>query len=296
MLETIKISQFFNNIAKQISFDVDIYVKHLIDQPNYFRVNTLKITLKEFQNMSEFEYEKTGYKYGFIYKGKEKIGKTLAYFLGYIQPQSLSSMMPVLAFNKDNIDSKIFLDAAAAPGGKTSQIAAIKNNKHGILALDNRYERISLLVSNLDRLGVLNTAIKKADARKIKEKNFYDCILLDAPCSSLGSSIHAIKNIKEKRVKNMSRIQKAMILSCFDALKPGGELVYSTCTITAKENEEVIDFLINQRENAKLEHFNLPIKYEKGLDNFNCSSYVKRIYPWHVNSEAFFIAKIRKNR
>ncbi|MEM4295322.1 MAG: RsmB/NOP family class I SAM-dependent RNA methyltransferase [Candidatus Anstonellales archaeon] len=287
-----KFSNFFSSLAERFGFDAVHFITSLLEQGTYFRVNTIKTSIKEFFDIADFDYEKTSYKYGFLYKGKEKIGKTLSYFLGFIHPQSFSSMMPVLAFNNY---MGIFLDAASSPGSKTSQIAAIKENKAGIYSIEKTYERISLLVSNLDRLGVMNTCIIKADSRHLPfNNNYFDNILLDAPCSSFGSSLYAIRRANERHVKAMARIQKAMILSCFDALKTNGELVYSTCTITTEENEGVIDSLIEKRENAKPMHFSLPVKCEKGEHGFICSDYVKRIYPWHVNSEGFFIAKIKK--
>jgi len=118
--------------------------------------------------------------------------------------------------------------------------------------------------------------------------NYFDKVLLDAPCTALGSHKHAWKRFKPDIAKALSRVQKAMILAGFDSLKKGGIMVYSTCTITEEENEEVVEFLLENR-NVEVEEIGLSIPHkESRLKN------AWRINPEDLNSESFFIARIRK--
>ncbi len=286
-----KISPYVAELFEELGLDGREFLEIMLEAPTYFRVNTLKVSLERFQEHASFEYKETPYKYGFEAENV-KIGKTIEYFLGWLHPQNLSSMMPVIALNPRE-KTKI-MDMAAAPGGKTSQIAQHVGDNASILAIDKNIDRISMLVSNLERLGVKSAAVMRADSRKIEYTNTFDYILLDAPCSSLGSSTYALSRTNKNRIRDMARVQRQLILKAFDALKEGGELVYSTCTVSPLENEAVVDYLLKNRENAEAIEVKLPIKYITGLKEYEGADKVARIYPWHVNSEAFFIAKIRK--
>ncbi|MEM4296274.1 MAG: RsmB/NOP family class I SAM-dependent RNA methyltransferase [Candidatus Anstonellales archaeon] len=269
-------------------------IRCLSSLKKYIRVNTLAITPSALLNLLEdVELEKTPLPDVFSINAF-KPGALPEFKAGLIHVQSFSSCLVPLAFSSLN-KFDVILDATASPGSKTSHMAALMKNEGAIIAND-RKNRHRALISTLSRLGIVNTGITSYDAKKLPWKDYFTKCLLDAPCSALGSHINAWKRleINKNLPKTMSKIQKAMILSCFDSLKRNGELVYSTCTITTEENENVIDFLIEKRDNAKLMHFSLPIKCEKGEQGFMCRDYVKRIYPWHVESEAFFIAKIKK--
>ncbi|RME79234.1 MAG: RsmB/NOP family class I SAM-dependent RNA methyltransferase [Methanobacteriota archaeon] len=288
------VNDYVRGIFGKLGIEEREFLEELVVDRTYIRVNTLKVSLSRFLKNTELELSKTGYKYGYRVEGDVKIGKTMEYFLGYLHTQSLSSMMPVLAFSswKDNIE---VLDAAASPGGKTSQIAQHTSNKAAITAIDKRTGRISLLVSNLERLGVVSVNVVRRDSRKLPWKNTFNKVLVDAPCSSLGSSLFALRKTTHRRVRDMARVQRKMLLSAFDALKEGGELVYSTCTITEEENEAVVANLLENRSNATIERVKLPIRHSKGLESYEFSDKVARIYPWEVESEAFFVARIKKS-
>jgi 16S rRNA (cytosine967-C5)-methyltransferase len=123
--------------------------------------------------------------------------------------------------------------------------------------------------------------------------------LLDAPCTALGSHAFAWERIDDKSMVIMPDIQKKMIKSSFEALKPGGILVYSTCTVTEEENERVVNYLLKNNENAKLEDINLDLPHEQGFAFGDFSEEIKkktwRILPKQLESEGFFIAKISKS-
>jgi 16S rRNA C967 or C1407 C5-methylase (RsmB/RsmF family) len=134
-----------------------------------------------------------------------------------------------------------------------------------------------------------------ADGKSLGIKEKFDKVLLDVPCTALGSHPFAWERIDERSIKLMPDVQKKMIKSAFEALKPGGTLVYSTCTVTQQENEEVIEYLLGKFKNAKLENIDLDLPHSSGLSEFG-TEFRKawRISPKDLDSEGFFIAKIKK--
>jgi len=150
---------------------------------------------------------------------------------------------------------------------------------------------------------VLNTRVTVKDGTYFSRfENTFDKILLDAPCSSVGMIRKSFKFLRDwsmKKVIRYSSIQKRLIIAAYKALKPGGTLVYSTCTIDPLENEEVVDYLLSKTD-AKLEKIKLPLKSTPPVLEFERREYSEevrkclRIHPQDNNTEAFFVAKIRK--
>jgi NOL1/NOP2/sun family putative RNA methylase len=234
-----------------------------------------------------------------------ELGRALEHLLGYYYIQEIASMLPPLALNPK--EGERVLDLCASPGSKTTQIAARMNNTGLIIANEVKFGRIKILSANTERCGVMNMLITKRDGialcKRFKEENFlFDKILLDAPCSGEGTIRSAPKGLEMwniKTIENLSKLQKSLIASAIEILKPNGELVYSTCTHAPEENEEVIDFAL-KNFNVKIEKISLPIKCREGVTNWGNKSYsskVKescRIYPQDADTEGFFIAKIKK--
>lgn len=240
-----------------------------------------------------------------------ELGRALEHLLGYYYIQELASMLPVIAF-KPKQDETI-LDLCSAPGSKTTQLASEMKNTGTIIANEISLGRIKILASNLERCGATNTIISRKDGvalcnriKKYNQEFKFSKILVDAPCSGEGTlrsslKTYAMWNIKT--IKALPRIQKQLVLSAFEILESGGELIYSTCTHAPEENEGVVDSILKELGNKiKLEKVFLPIKAREGLtnwDNEKFSSEVKkcaRIYPQDNNTEGFFIAKFRKLR
>ena len=235
-----------------------------------------------------------------------ELGRTLEHLLGYYYIQELASMLPVFVLKPKS--EELILDLAAAPGSKTTQIASKMENKGIIIANDVNIGRIKILASNLERCGCSNTIITQKDGiilcKKLKEKNYqFDRILVDAPCSGEGTLRSSVKTYlmwNIKTIKNLPKIQKALISHALEILKPKGTLIYSTCTHAPEENEEVIDYILNKFDNIKLEEIKLPIKSRLGITSWEDKTYnpeVKkcaRVYPQDNNTEGFFIAKLKK--
>ncbi len=263
------------------------------------RVNTLKTGVKEIKSrLKDYNPKQIPWcKEGFWLKGKA-IGNTLEHFLGYIYLQEAASMIPPLVLEPKN---EIILDMCAAPGSKTTQIAALMKNKGIIVANDPSIERLKPLYINLQRCGVLNTIITKMEGRFFKDK--FDKILLDAPCSGIGTirkSPQTPLMWNPNAIKRLAGIQRQLISTAFNILKEEGTLVYSTCTLEPEENEAVIDFLLNKYDNAKLEKINMNIKRSPAILEFEDKSYnneIKkclRIWPQDNDTEGFFVAKVIK--
>lgn len=244
-------------------------------------------------------------------QNKIPLGKTLPHFTGQIYVQSLSSMLPVIALDPQP-EEKI-LDLAAAPGSKTTFLSQQMQNTGVIVANEPSSSRSAKLAANLDRMGAMNAVITQYDG-SLLNKFFvqeFDHILLDAPCSSEGygrkQSDFFQKMWSEKKIFQAAKLQKKLILSAFQMLRPGGTLLYSTCTSAPEENEAVVQFLRDHYPDAvqvvPMQLGNIPTS--KGLSSFRGESFhdsiaqnALRIWPqkktqiW--NSEIFFLAKIQK--
>jgi len=267
-----------------------------------FRVNTLKASIDDvIESLSDrFEIEKIPWcKEGFFCD--REVGDTIEHQIGVIFSQEASSMIPAIALNpKPNM---IVLDMCASPGGKTTQIAQYMQNEGCIIANDVKYDRINILISNIQRCGVTIARVTMKDGRFFKRfRETFDRVLIDAPCSNVGmirKNYRYLKMWSLKEVYSLSRLQKELVLAGYKSLKPGGIMVYSTCTLDPLENEEVIDFLLSNTD-AKLERIDLPVNRTEPIIEFEGKSYddeVKkclRIHPQDNNTEGFFIAKILK--
>ena len=184
------------------------------------------------------------------------IGATPEYLSGQYMLQSAASFCPVLALNPSPGNERV-LDMSAAPGGKTSYIAQLMRNTGIIIANDLKPERQKATVANMHRLGVRNVVTCCYDGRKLGKmwRNRFNKILLDAPCSGLGvisrdPSVKVQRTIKE--VERCGVLQKELLLNAIDALsfkgKDGGIMVYSTCSVSVTENEDVVNYILKKRD------------------------------------------------
>ncbi|MDP8253726.1 MAG: RsmB/NOP family class I SAM-dependent RNA methyltransferase [Candidatus Kaelpia aquatica] len=282
-----------------------------IKRPHTFRVNTIKIDrltlMSELKKKNIKVKNVSWYKDAFILLKPElnKFAKTDLYFNGKVYVQNLSSMLPPLILKPSSSD--YVLDLTAAPGSKTTQMAAMMGNRGRILAFDKDPVRFEKLAANLRFQGVVNTELENEDAIGIWRDHFeeFDKILLDAPCSAEGrfnvSKAKTYRYWNQMRVKRMAKKQKSLIRTAFEALKPGGLLLYSTCTFSPEENESVVNYLIRKYPACcKIEPVNLGIKnILPALGSWNGVDFAKgiknciRVIPGEL-MEGFFIALLRK--
>ncbi|MBI2663919.1 RsmB/NOP family class I SAM-dependent RNA methyltransferase [Candidatus Woesearchaeota archaeon] len=272
------------------------------------RVNTLKTAVDEVKqrlHKQNFSLKQIPWcREGFWVSGERTdLGNLTEHFLGYFYVQEAASMIPAAVLNPKPGD--IVLDMCASPGSKTTQMAAMMANRGLIVANDISGARMKPLGLNLQRTGTSNAVVTIMRGQRINKKGVqFDKILVDAPCSGTGTirrNPETLQVWNPGMVKRLSKTQKSLVASAFEALKEGGEMVYSTCSVEPEENEEVIDYLLNKCRNAAVEKIDLPIKKSEPIEAFegkNYSSEVKkclRIWPQDNNTEGFFVAKIAKN-
>jgi len=262
------------------------------------RVNTLKITpekLKEYLEKKEWKLSAVPfYKDAFIVeKRNESLGNTIEHFMGYYYVQEQSSMIPPLVLNPQ--PGELVLDCCASPGSKTGQLCQLMDNKGILIANDKTTGRVIILKSNLQRLGARNTIVTRHPGQYFgRFNNAFDKILLDAPCTGFGAirkDWSITKMFNTKTFGFMKRVQSELLESSWNALKKGGALVYSTCTLTTEENEEVIKSFLNNHDNARLEKIRIA-----GLDKCEGIDLKEtiRIWPHRIDMEGFFVAKVVK--
>ena len=238
----------------------------------------------------------------FVTKGDDLIGKTLEHTLGKYYIQSLSSMVPPLILNPTEKD--VVMDLCAAPGSKSTQLAELMKYQGTLYANEPNLNRIKALVHNLDKMNILNMRIIKNKGEILSKSfnHFFDKILVDAPCSALGvvQKKQEVSNWwSEKSANVISDLQLKLLISAIKMAKVGGEIVYSTCTLTVEENEFIINKVL-EKYPVELIEFDLNLKHIPGFTkianyNFDASlNLTKRIIPWEIKSEGFFVAKLKK--
>jgi ribosomal RNA methyltransferase Nop2 len=240
-----------------------------------------------------------------IFESTVPLGATPEYLAGHYILQAASSFLPVMALSPQ--PNERVLDMAAAPGGKTTHCAALMKNTGVIMANDPNKSRAKGLIGNVYRLGAQNVIVCSYDAREFpRVMGGFDRVLLDAPCSGTGviakdPSVKTNKNEKDFMV--LPHTQKQLLLSAIDSVNhhssTGGYLVYSTCSVTVEENEEVVAYALSRRPNVKLVETGLPFGKE-GFTSYMGKKFdaslklTRRYYPHTYNVDGFFVAKFKK--
>lgn len=263
------------------------------------RVNTLKTTLEAVQtklNVEKITYENVSfYKDAIIIKNVDErsLQKLEMYKNGEIYLQSLSSMLPPIIL-KPKIDMDI-LDMCAAPGGKTTELAVLSNNKAHITACEMNHIRMERLKYNIEKQGATCVYAMEQDARFIDDFFSFDSILLDVPCSGSGTLNINDKNLEktftQKLIQKSTVSQMALLKKALKMLKSGRELVYSTCSILACENEDIINEVL-KKEKVEV----VPINFEGIEDLPILPTKIKGTICVCPNElyEGFFVAKVKK--
>lgn len=287
-----------------------------IGRQQSIRMNTLKAPARE--TLARIREETGGvneeafhwYAEGFYFdqSALQAIKESALVDSGALYIQNAASWLPVLAL--DPKPNEAILDMCAAPGGKTSHIAQEAQNRAYITANDNSLPRLHKLQRNLERLGVENVEYTLHDATRLIryfEAESFDKILLDAPCS--GEGMMRLDNKKDfeswsvAHIKRLQQLQKKLIVQAWTLLKPGGTLVYSTCTMAPEENEAVVQYLLRRYPDAHIEPLDtfreaLPNQVPV-VDAWNGKTFddslkkTLRLKPSR-QVEAFYVAKITK--
>lgn len=264
-----------------------------------FRVNNLKSSCEKIEEIlkeNNIQFEKSDWsKDAFIVENdmQSVIEELDIYKNGKIYIQSLSSMLPPIIL--DPKEGEDILDMTAAPGGKTTQMASMTNNKANITACEMNSIRAERLKYNIEKQGASRVFCLVKDSRKLEDFFSFDKILLDAPCSGSGTlSIYDNKTEKyftEKLVEKSKKAQLSLLKKAIKILKQGKEMVYSTCSILQEENEEIIKKVL-EKENVEI----IPISFD-GMESLP-------LLPSKIPGtlcvcptdlyEGFFVAKLKK--
>ncbi|KAF4551600.1 16S rRNA methyltransferase RsmB/F-like protein 2 [Elsinoe fawcettii] len=240
-----------------------------------------------------------------VFESQVPLGATPEYLAGHYILQAASSFLPVMALAPQ--EGERCLDMAAAPGGKTTYMAALMRNTGSIFANDSNKDRAKALIGNIHRLGVKNTIVCNYSALEFpRVMGGFDRILLDAPCSGTGviAKDASVKTNKtDADFMKLPHLQKQLLLAAVDSVdhasSTGGYIVYSTCSVTIEENEQVVQYVLNTRPNVKLVETGLVFGKE-GFTSYRGKKFhpslkmTRRYYPHAYNVDGFFVAKFKK--
>ncbi len=286
-----------------------------LKKPYYpsLRLNPFKIESPEiFETLrSRYQWEirnipfcSDGY---WVTQSPQPISKTIEHSMGHYYIQDAASMLPVELFDFKGLEQPLILDMAASPGGKTTHLVSRSKDKGLVLANDSSRDRLTALRIVLQNWGASHTAISNFPGEYFGKwfPEIFDRVLLDAPCSMQGlraTDAHPLRPITQKEINALSRRQTRLLESAINALKPGGQAVYSTCTLTPEENEVVLDNIIHIFGNTiqidpldQILSSPAPGLSSYGDKFFNPQvTHAARLWPFSFGTAGFFAARITK--
>lgn len=260
------------------------------------RVNTQKIQFEKLKKQVPFSLESIPWcKEGFYFNyPQDRPGKHVYHAAGLYYIQEASAMSPVAALEPK--PGEIVLDLCAAPGGKTTQIADKMKGQGILVANEIDPKRCRVLVENVERLGVTNAIILNETPKRLADRfpQFFDRILVDAPCSGEGmfrKDPDTIKRWSSRLMKKCATLQEHILSLAATMLRPEGRLVYSTCTFNTIENESVIESFLAKHPDFELIPVSQREHYQSGYD---ANSFTVRLWPHRLHGEGHFVAVLQK--
>ena len=274
--------KFKQRMQKELGEDFPGFLAAYSEQPKRgLRVNTLRIGTEEFARVCPWTLEPTGIiEEGFVARGAENVGKHPYHAAGLFYMQEPSAMSAIAAAPADESGLRV-LDLCAAPGGKTGGVAARMRGEGMLIANEIVPKRARLLAQNVERLGITNAAVicERPDSIARALPEFFDIVMVDAPCSGEGmfrKDETAIMEWSPEHVAACAERQKLILESAAECVRPGGCIVYSTCTFSQEENEGVIDDFIRVHADFSVEH-------------------MERLYPHTSCGEGHFVSRLRRS-
>lgn len=295
---------FLEKMQKLLGKEYEDFLKsYEQDSKQGLRVNPLKISVAEFLEKTPFKLKKIPWlEEGFYYRKKDAPGKHSYHEAGlyYIQEPSAMAVGEIV----DAKPGEKILDLCAAPGGKTTHIAAKMKQQGLLLANEIHPTRAKILSENIERMGIKNTVVTNETPEYLSKRfpNYFDRILVDAPCSGEGmfrKNPKACLHWSLENVRFCAKRQLDILKSAEKMLRPGGILVYSTCTFSPEENEGVISSFLKLYPNFEIEKVKAYRNFDRGRidwirDKIKNIENTIRIWPHKVKGEGHFIAVLRK--
>lgn len=275
----------------------EVIINNLTIKETTFRINTLKSNKTEIIKYLEEHHinyvELSQIPNSFVIENVALLKKSPLYAEGKIYFQNISSQLPPYVVNPQT--NEMILDMAAAPGGKTTEIAALANNTCLITALEKNKIRYQRLCYNINLQGVKKVTVLNTDARELDEIFKFDKILLDAPCSGSGTLTEKnVSSYNEELLLRCIKTQTSLLKKAMQLIKVNGEIIYSTCSILKEENEEILKTCLN--DNFEIVSLNLDETFLKSIPLLPSSiPNTLTICPTKLY-EGFFIAKIKRTK
>ena len=286
--------KYLNAMKSLLKDEYDDYLA-CFDSPQIhsLRVNTSKISVDRFKEIFPYNLEQVPWCNDGFYFDDLSISKHPYYYAGLYYLQEASAMLPAEVLPIEEGD--IVLDACAAPGGKSLKLLDKLNNTGLLVSNDISISRANALLRNIERAGFSNYYVIAKDIIELEEyfPKYFDKILLDAPCSGEGmfrKDKALIESWKERDSEYFSPIQKRLIQACINMLKDGGKLVYSTCTFDVREDEEIIQYALDNNSNINL----LPIEKYDGFKDAN-DGYGVKLFPHRIKGEGHYVCLLQKD-
>ena len=273
-------SKFIDEMKEMLGDEFDDFLASY-DEDYYrgIRCNTLKITPSEFEKKVPFVSEKVDWvQNGYYTSEDEQPAKHPYYFAGLYYIQEPSAMMPASQLPVEPGDR--VLDLCAAPGGKTTELGAKLKGEGVLVSNDISASRAKALVKNVELFGIKNAVVVSESPDKLAERleGYFDKILVDAPCSGEGMfrKVHSIaKNWEQYGSQYYADIQRTVLPSAVKMLKPGGMMIYSTCTFSKLEDEDSISFILENNPDMEL------------IESL-------KLFPHKIKGEGHFVALLHK--
>ena len=289
--------------------------------PSVLRVNGIKATPERVRAAFEEHgvgHEPVGWHDG-LFRLEEGVspGNTWPFVHGWVYGQEEVSAIPARALAPD--PGERVLDTCAAPGSKTTQLAALMDDRGLLVGNDNNLGRLSALRANAERCCVSNLVVTRQDARNLSLKPFgvserrsearrttsdggepFDRALVDVPCSCEGTirkNPDVLEEWSPSHVEGIAGVQRAILGRAVEVTRPGGTVVYSTCTFAPEENEAVLQYALEEYD-CRLASFDLELEHAPGVTEWEDASYdalmrrAKRVYPHHNDTGGFFCARL----
>lgn len=295
--------EFTNKMRSLLGAEYENFIKCFDDERYYgLRVNTLKISVEDFLRISPFKLEKIPWvQEGFYYSREDRPSKHPYYHAGlyYIQEPSAMAPADVIGVKPGNR----VLDLCAAPGGKSTQLAAKLAGEGLLVSNDISNNRIKALVKNIELYGVKNSVITNESPERLSKRfeDYFDKIVVDAPCSGEGmfrKDENAAKSWGVHSVEKCCIMQKSILHEAAKMVKPGGYILYSTCTFSPEENEWSISNFLECNKNFELVEIPKHSGIEGGRREWTQGGFevekCARFWPHKVKGEGHFLALLRK--